>query len=385
MSPSARHSKRVTIVQRILPHYRVAFFDGLYSRLQEKGVQLRVVYGQHAPGTVPQSVSPERPWATFAWNRYLAVAGRSLVWQSVLGETRGANMVIVEHAARLLGTFPLLLRRQMGIQRLAYWGHGANMQAIDRDSATERFKRYLINKPDWWFAYTSGSKKAVQQAGYPEDRITIVQNAIDETELKQGLQDVTTAKIEEEKRRLGLTGNRVALYCGGMYPDKRIDFLLSACLRIREQTPDFEMLFVGSGPDQRLVEEACARHKWMHFVGPVFGAKRVLYFAMSRAFLMPGLVGLALVDSFMTGVPLFTTSIPTHSPEIDYLEHGENGLITEHSVDQYAAAVSRYLDDQAALETLRMGCAKSAETYTLGNMVNNFSQGVEACLDAPRR
>jgi L-malate glycosyltransferase len=385
MRQSSNGTRSVVIVQRILAHYRVAFFDALQKDLAGRSIRLGVVYGQHVPGTVPQSVSVQHPWARFVGNRYFSAIGRELVWQPIMGATRDADLVIVEHAARLLGNYPLFARRVTLGQRLAYWGHGANLQATNRDSLSERFKRYLINKPDWWFAYTTSSKTAVQRVGYPEERITVVQNAIDETELKGGLEAVTSGRIEDEKHKVGLRGSRIALYCGGMYPDKRLDFLLSACLKIKALVPDFEMIFIGSGPDQGLVENACSHHNWMHFIGPKFGEKRALFFAMSRVSLMPGMVGLAIVDSFVAGVPLFTTNIPTHSPEIDYLENGTNGIITEHSVDEYAKSVAHYLENAVALERLRVNCLTSAGIYTLGNMVKNFSEGVEACLVAPRR
>lgn len=376
---------RVTIVQRVLPHYRTTFFDALHDELAQNGVGLEVIYGQHAPDTVPQSVSLQRPWAKRVTNRYLSGLGVSVVWQPVLRETRGAHLVIVEHAARLLVNYPLLVRKARGRQMLAYWGHGGNCQAANRDGYVERFKRHLINGADWWFGYTASSTETVARAGFPRERITTVQNAIDDSEFRAGLQAVDPTEVQEEKRRLGISGRHTVLYCGGMYPDKRLAFLLSACRCLRERVPDVEVVFVGAGPDQGLVEQACADQSWMHYVGPVFGAKRAIYFSMSQALLMPGAVGLAVTDSFVAETPLFTTDISTHGPEIDYLRHGVNGVMTPPAVDAYAESVAHYLTHPEALEGLRQGCRESAEVYTLNNMVRNFSTGIEACLAAGRR
>jgi glycosyltransferase involved in cell wall biosynthesis len=270
-------------------------------------------------------------------------------------------------------------------QRLAYWGHGANFQASRPDSMLERMKRLMMRQVDWWFAYTSLSQAAVRAAGFPEARITVVQNAIDGAALEAGLRSVTPDRIATERRRLGIVGARVGLYCGGMYPDKRLDFVIEACLRLRERLPDFEMVFVGAGPDEPLVRQACARHPWMHYVGAVFGAERALYFAMAQVLLMPGAVGLAIIDSFSASTPLFTTRMPTHGPEIAYLAPGINGVITEPEVDDYARAVGTYLSDPAALARLREGCRAAAAVYTLDAMTRNFAAGVQACLAAERR
>ena len=41
--------------------------------------------------------------------------------------------------------------------RLAFWGHGANLQSDNPHGLKERFKRWTTNRVDWWFAYTQMS------------------------------------------------------------------------------------------------------------------------------------------------------------------------------------------------------------------------------------
>ena len=42
--------------------------------------------------------------------------------------------------------------------------------------------------------------------------------------------------------------------------------------------------------------------------------------------LLPGAVGLGVLDSFAFDVPLVTVDLPYHGPEIDYVRDGENGV-----------------------------------------------------------
>ncbi len=382
---STSATRRVVVVQRILPHYRLAFFERLHDVLARRGIVLEVIYGQHSTGSVPQSVFSDRPWVRFAKNRYLSMWGRELVWQSATDAALGADLVIIEHAARLLGNYPLLARRWLGGPRVAFWGHGANFQAANPDSLWERVKRVLLNCVDWWFAYTQSSVVAVAQAGFPAERITVVHNAIDDTELRAAMQSILPIQIESLRRDLGVEGGHVAVYCGGLYAEKRLDFLLEACIRVRELIPDFEVVFIGSGPEQHVVAAASEQYSWIRYVGPLFGADRARYFAIGQALLMPGLVGLAIVDSFVAGVPLFTTDIPSHSPEIAYLSHGVNGVMSKYDVEEYARAVAECLNASDKMERLRRGCLESASFYTLDNMVRNFADGIEACLAAERR
>jgi glycosyltransferase involved in cell wall biosynthesis len=125
---------------------------------------------------------------------------------------------------------------------------------------------------------------------------------------------------------------------------------------------------------------AAARHQFVHYVGPAFGPDRAAYFAISDVFLMPGLVGLAIVDAFTIGLPLFTTDIPIHSPEIEYLEPEINGVVTAQSVDAYAAAVCRVLDDPTAFARMRAAARATAARLTLAHMVEAFATGIARCL-----
>jgi glycosyltransferase involved in cell wall biosynthesis len=333
-------------------------------------------------GTVPRTARTSEHWAVFVENRYWNLLGREVVWQPCLRVLRSADLVIVEQASRLLLNYALIARRPFIRQKLAYWGHGANLQATKQDGLSERIKGRLTRSADWWFAYTELSSKIVEKAGYPSARITTVQNTIDTTELRLALDAISTDDIVRTRARLSIHGNAVAIYCGGMYPNKRLDFLVHACSLIKQRLPDFEVIFIGDGPDQRIVENACAANPWMHYVGPVFGPDRAAYFAISQALLMPGLVGLAVLDSLVSGCPTFTTNIPFHSPEIAYLEHGRNGWITEPDVQIYADAVVRYFTEQSMQEELQEGCRASSQRYSLENMVARFGEGVLRCLDA---
>jgi len=95
---------------------------------------------------------------------------------------------------------------------------------------------------------------------------------------------------------------------------------------------------------------------------------------------MPGLVGLVIIDSFITQLPLFTTDNNIHSPEIAYLVNGVNGIMTANTLDDHVNAVAKVLTDDIYLRHLQKGCAVSEEKYTLDNMINHFATGIRQCL-----
>jgi glycosyltransferase involved in cell wall biosynthesis len=375
--------KNVLVIQRVLPHYRVIFFDALHRKLARSGISLSLAYGDEYPGTVPKTTRIDREWAHYRSNRYLRLPGKhEAVWQGWPAGVGDADLVVIEQANRLLLNYLLLAYARLpGVStRLAFWGHGEDMQAGGKPSLRAKWKRSYSGAAHWWFAYTDLSSRMLAEQGYPEDRITTVNNAIDTDSFQASLAQVGQDDIVRLRREMGARGSDICLYCGGLYQDKRLSFLFDAARRVRSVNPEFELVIIGDGPDRPLVERYAAETSWVHYVGPRFGKDRARYFRASTLLLMPGAVGLAVIDSFVARVPMITTDIATHGPEIAYLEHGANGMMAPNDPQRYAQTVNECLSNEKLLTELQRGCERSARSYTLENMVERFAGGIEASL-----
>ncbi len=372
--------KTVTIIQRVLPHYRVSLFDKLYESLAANGINLKIIYGQERPGTVPKTVEYDRAWSIKIKNRYINIGSTSLVWQPCHKYLHNSKIIIIEQANSLIIDYLLLFRLIERNAKIAYWGHGKNFQATNKNIFSEKIKSTLSRKVDWWFAYNDKSAEIVMSSGFKLDKITVVNNTIDTIELAAAAKAVTHEKINLIKNELCINSDNVSVYCGGLYPNKKLDFLVDSCLFIKKSIPDFHMVFIGEGPQQQRITDICAVYPWMHYVGPKYGIDRIAYLKLAKNILMPGLVGLIMIDSFVLGLPIYTTNVPFHSPEIQYLENGINGIITEHKVKEYADTVISYFDKPEKQAKLVKGCNSCASRYGLDNMVNNFTDGIRKVL-----
>lgn len=351
------------------------FFVELDKRLTASGVSLSVIHG-----TNDALGADGYPWRVQRPNRALRLGGRELLWQPALAEVRSADLVIVEQASRLILNYYLAARQALGRGKLALWGHGKNFQARTGDFVAELVKKRVSTMAHWWFAYNELTKSIVESLGFPAERITNVQNATDTTTLRELAAEVTQADRERTLRSLGLRGESVGIFCGRMYAEKRLDFLLRAAELVRARVPTFELVLIGSGPDEHLARAAADEHPWVRFVGPMYDRAKAELFAISHVFLMPGAVGLAILDGFALSAPMITTSDPHHGPEIGYLEPGVNGVITADDVGSYAEAIAVLLSEPRALESMRSNAREAAKVYTIENMADNFHRGVLQAL-----
>lgn len=358
---------RVAIVQESMPHYRVPFFNELRSTLSQDGITLDVFYGKPSKLNRRKSDQEELPWGV----QLKAYRIGPMVWHRALCLLRSYDLIIVEHANRHLLNYLLLAARVFTKSRykIAFWGHGGNLQK-DPKAALERFKRWTLRRPDWWFAYTRGSSSRVIGAGFPADRVTIVQNS--------ALVEGTGHRADREIK--------TAVYVGGLYSDKRIRFLLDSADLAFMLDPDFRLIILGDGPDRDLIFSK-NRREYLTYLGFAAGAAKVEVLAQASILMMPGLIGLVVIDSFACEAPIVTVDSNRHSPEYEYLISGENSIILDPSCSEleFAKTVVDVLQNRLLLEKLEAGCRQAAERYTLDAMVYNYAGGISRALRSFRR
>ena len=373
-------TQSVVIVTAEVKQYRRAFLGELAARLRRDDIALTIAYSDPNPVERAKSDHLELPPELGIKVPGVWLLGHRMFVQLAWPAIRDADMVIVEQANKHALNYLLLALSRLGHKRVAYWGHGYNHQER-APGASEWLKRKLLTSVDWWFAYTTGVGRYLAAQGVDPRIITVVQNTIDTRELAEAVRAHDANTTRAVRRRLGIADHaQVGLFCGSLYADKRLDLLVEAAGQIRERRPDFALIVVGDGPGRDAVCAAAAHLPFVHYVGAAFGRDRAAYFAISDVFLIPGLVGLAIVDAFTIGLPVFTTEIPIHSPEIEYLEPGVNGVMTAADPAAYAAAVCRVLDDPPRLARMRDAAHATAARLSLAHMIEAFATGIAGCL-----
>ena len=373
---------KVVIIQRVLSHYRRPLYELLRERLAGADIELVLIHGSPSKSGARKKDSAKILWAHHIKNRSIKTGPYDLYWQPCLKYIREADLVIVEQASKLILNYALFIFQMIGFKKVCFWGHGKNFQEHNASFIGECAKRFMSRHVHWWFVYNNLSAEIVRSLGYPKDRITSVQNAIDTRRLVAAKQTITQQKLDHIRSELGIKGKNVCIYTGGMYPEKRISFLLEACLQIKKTVSDFEMIFIGAGPEDNKIKKMAKKFEWIHYIGPLFDESKVPFFMLSKLFLIPGSAGLAVLDGIALETPLITTNIASHGPEIDYLVDGVNGSIVKesNSPSVYAFQVSSLLKDDKARERMIKGCRATKEKYTIEEMVERFTEGIIEAL-----
>lgn len=355
------------------------------ERLRDQGVEFRLIVGQPNNTERTRGDSGHLPWAERVPNRYLNFGPRQLVWQPCMRSLRSCDLVIVEQASRLLLNYLLLGWKHFGGPKVGFWGHGQNLDSDSASPSAEWLKRQVAARADWWFCYTTQTSQIVSALGVPENRRTIVQNAVDTRRISELRTSLTDEDLGRLRRELGIGPGPVGIALGSIYPPKRPEFLIEAVDAIRSLVPSFELIVIGDGPSKAVIDRAAANRSWVHPVGVLTGRDMVRHAALGTLVLNPGVVGLAVLDAFALGLPMVTCQLANHGPEVDYLVDGVNGAILpgNSSPREFGEYVARLIDDRECLRCFRTAATRTSVSCTIEHMVDRFTDGVLAALSHP--
>lgn len=372
--------KRVCYIFPVAHHYRLPFHERLRALLAVHDIDYRVVYSEPGAENIRKKDTVEIPWGVKVRHTRLPCG---LEYQHGLREALKSDLVIVQQENSLALNYLLSLASMLNLKKVAFFGHGRNFQSRAPNGAAERFKRFWATKVNWWFGYTDETRQHIESLGFPPEKITVFNNTVDTTDVRAAIAAVTPERTLMRLADLELSGEHVGVFVGGLYPDKRIEFLVDAGDRVRAIISDFELLVVGGGDHLPLIRELATTRPWIKVTGPRFGTDKIELMTLGQMFLMPGLVGLAILDAGAAGLPTVTTGFPWHSPEIAYLDDGVNGVIVAEWEDPqaYADAIVALFEDQPRLAAMRASVEFTARGRTIEAMAERFAEGVLKALE----
>jgi len=371
--------RKVLVIQRELPHYRIRFFEELYAQGQSHDLDVYVCSAV-PPNPKPSPVRfPFRVLPAF----YFGKGRQCSYWLRGLEDLiAGSDIVVAPQELQCLTVPYLWTRRKRICKTWIWWGHGYNFQAAVRPSLVinvkEAIKEFMTKRADGLITYTERGAEYWRKQGIPGDRVMPYYNTIDVEELQKAASEISETQRLELRRKLRIKGKRVLLFSGRLYAQKRIDFLLRAFALLKQSCSDVALLIIGDGKERGALQGLAKNLELqdVHFLGEIVNPKdTAVYFSLADMMVLPSLIGLAIVHGFAFGLPMITTSSPGHGPEIEYLSES-NGIMTNLDIGEYAGALQTLISSPEKLDSMRHAALSKGDELSLPYSVQRFIDGI---------
>jgi glycosyltransferase involved in cell wall biosynthesis len=390
---SAKPIRVAILHQGFIPHYRVRFYELLN---QLSGTQYVVFHG--APASDSGWVAAEGPFDfpnRWTESRELRLGGWTALYQPVIREILGGgyDVVVLGHEVKFLSNILLaLLCKARGIPVL-YWGFGYHVKVgfgFTSESKgwaswlAARVKNGLTRLADGYLAYTRKGAERLAAIGFPPERTFVVQNTIDMSGQWRIYDTIRDADPQALRQAFGLRPDSVVLvYIGRLLEIKHVDVLIEAVTRINRQ-PDskvaVEAVIIGTGPILDALKQQAGGDPAIRFLGQIDDELVARYMKVAVAVVIPGQNGLAINHAFSQGRPIITRRHALHSPEVEYISDGYNGLIIDGDMETFVATLSRFVASPEWQRQLSDGALRSREGLRLEHMVQQFDDAVKTVM-----
>ncbi len=390
---SSRRRPRVLVShQGCIPIYRKPFFVRLN---EDSPIDFVVIHGRAVPGSDLIEAPPPFPFPQIeVANRSFAIIGRSFVWQPIVHRAlRGEfDAAVIGDEVKFLSNFVVAAVLWALGRPVVLWGFGYHQYDRPQRTLASRatafmaraLKGLLHRVASGYLVYTDGGEQALRKLSPRLKRIAVLKNTVD-TKREAELRSIAAREpIETANRELGSRTDSVKLlYFGRLVPTKHVELLIDYARRCTQTGRLADILIFGKGAaEQELRLRATGLSNVVFHRHDDMRLARAL--RISSAVVIPGYVGLAVTHAFAHGVPVLTRAGQLHSPEIEYLEHGVNGLLLPEPSDEFFTALDHFVGNADLRKALAAGAERAAQSIDIDHMVGTFRSLVADCLVQPR-
>lgn len=140
----------------------------------------------------------------------------------------------------------------------AFWedaaaSHGSTREGSLRYRLTRALETHALKRADSVTTICQGLRGDIVARGVPEDRVTVIANAVDPAEFA-----ADTPRDDALGAELGLDGKKVLGFLGSFYGYEGLHLLIEAMPGLLARNPDIRLLLVGGGPEDAALRAQAA-------------------------------------------------------------------------------------------------------------------------------
>ena len=347
--------------QRVLPSYRVPFFDLLASActggMSLFAGQPRAEESIDTGELRVASYAPTRNVHLFKRSFYLCYQRGLLNWLV----DWNPDALIVEANPRYISTPQAIQWMQRRGRSVLGWGLGSPPLTGPLAGLRQNRRARFLSRFDALISYSQRGADEYAALGIPREKIFVAHNA------------VSAAPGSAPDRNPNPVDRLTVLFVGRLQARKRVDWLLQACAEMPEPKP--HLIIVGEGPERGNLEQLARQvYPSAQFAGAKHGNALKPYFADADLFVLPGTGGLAVQEAMSHGLPVI---VAKGDGTQDDLVRPENGW--QVPPGDYGALVFTMREALSDVKRLReMG----AESFRIVSQEINLERMVEVFVRA---
>ena len=341
---------RLALQQRVLPSYRIPFFDLLAQSCESMSLlagQARPIEMIAGGKTQVAKYVEAKNIHLFSGAFYFCYQQNFIHWL----EESQPDALIVEANPRYLSTPAAVRWMHARGRKVIGWGLGAPKQA----GVWGRFIRQF----DALISYSQRGADEYAALGFSREKIFVAHNSVS-----------PAPTFNFHPSPFTLQPN--ILFVGRLQARKRIDSLLRACAEM-ESKP--RLIIIGDGPERAALESLAKEiYPSAEFIGAKHGAELKPYFEQADLFVLPGTGGLAVQEAMSYGLPVI---VAKGDGTQDDLVRAENGW--QIQPDDFGALVSTMktaLSDRARLREM------GKESFRIVSEEINIQKMADVFMDA---
>lgn len=249
-------------------------------------------------------------------------------------------------------------------KRIYLWTHGW----YGKETGIEaKMKLWLYRHVAGTFVYGDRAKKLLIEQGIPEKKLFAIHNSLDYDKQKSLRESIDVSYIYKEHFK---NGYPTIIFIGRLTRVKKLDMLIEALAKLKNQGEYYNLVFVGDGVERENLEKKTynmhlQNNVW--FYGACYDEKKnaeLIYNA--DLCVSPGNVGLTAMHALVFGCPVITHDcFEWQMPEFEAIHAGNTGdFFKKDDVNDLTTVISRWFSNKRDYRNeVRKMCFKEIDTY----------------------
>lgn len=318
---------KVVMIQRVVPHYRIALFNEVYKILKSKNSEFKVICGKDIANTKLKNVESPPSYVSISLKGNRILADRIKLYYNLFGRLvkEKPGLIITEGGSNTINNIQVYLYSRLFDIPYVVLDLGKLANLREQKSKVFEYPYFMLYKKITRSSRSiltynnAGSTYFTNKLNISPERIQILYNTINEKAIFEAQRHpVTDSKFEKFSENF----KSILIFVGAINHQKNLDFL--AALQKNLDTR-YAFLIIGDGEYKEELQKLMGKENTF-FAGHITDLSRLAYYyGKSKIFILPGLGGLSINQSLAYGVPVLCSE--ADGSEYDLIIPGKTGYI----------------------------------------------------------